>query len=54
VQGVFPAGVDLSSIAAFDNQTSVSFRFYLYDEYSGQNNRHLGVDAIAISVTADP
>lgn len=40
--------VDLSAMTAFSNSTSITFRFYLYDEYSGNNNRRLGIDNIEI------
>ncbi len=52
--GKYSASVDLSSMTAFDNLSSVTFRFYLYDEYSGTAGRRLGVDDISVSATAVP
>lgn len=48
-QGAFPTFVDLSSNPDFDEVSSVTFRFYIYDEYVGQNNRYIGVDNIDVS-----
>lgn len=53
-QTLFPASVDLSEITGFDNVSEVTFRFYLYDTYVGQQNRRLGVDNIEISVIPEP
>jgi len=47
-QGVYPAQADLSSVPGFAGLTSVTFRLYLYDAYTGQNNRRLGVDDLII------
>jgi hypothetical protein len=47
--GRYPTFVDLSSNADFDEISSVTFRFYLYDEYGTQNNRYFGVDNIDVS-----
>jgi sialate O-acetylesterase len=46
--GVYPASVDLLSNTAFDNQTNVTFRFYLYDAYSGNSARRIGIDDLQI------
>jgi hypothetical protein len=48
-QGVFPTFVDLSSNPDFDEISSVTFRFYFYDEYIGANNRYFGIDNIDVS-----
>jgi hypothetical protein len=48
----YAASADLSAIAAFDNLTNVTFRFYLYDQYTGNNNRRLGVDDIVIQASS--
>jgi hypothetical protein len=48
------ATVDLSSISGFTDLTTVTFRFFVYDEYSGQNNRRIGVDDIQVSVIPEP
>jgi len=47
--------VDLSSISGFEDLSSVTFRFYVYHEYTGgQANRRIGVDDIQISVIPEP
>jgi len=46
--GVYPCSVDLLSKSEFDSRTHVTFRFYLYDGYTGQNNRRLGIDDLQI------
>ena len=46
--GVYPCSADLSSIALYDNRTNVTFRFYLYDGFTGQNNRRLGIDDLQV------
>jgi hypothetical protein len=47
--------VDLSSISGFEDLTSVTFRFYVYHEYTGgQANRRIGVDDIQVSVIPEP
>jgi hypothetical protein len=51
-QGVYSGEVDLSVMAAFSNLTSITFRFYLYDGYSGTNNRRLGIDNIEIQAVS--
>lgn len=48
-QGVYPAAADLSSNEDFQDFTSATFRFYLYDEFTPQDNRRLGVDNIQIT-----
>lgn len=53
-QGLFSANVDLSEITGFESVSDVTFRFYLYNDYSGQNNRRHGVDNISISVIPEP
>jgi hypothetical protein len=52
--GLFPASVDLSEISGFESVSEVTFRFYLYDTYIGQQNRRLGIDDIQISVIPEP
>ena len=49
-----PISVDLSSISGFTDLEEVTFRFYVYDEYSGQQNRRIGVDNIQVSVIPEP
>jgi sialate O-acetylesterase len=55
--GLYSALVDLSSNASFENLNSVTFRFYLYDAYAGNNNRRLGIDNLllmAASAVSNP
>ncbi len=52
--GIYPAIADLSSLAGFSSQTSVTFRFYLYDQYTGSANRRIGIDDIRISQDGVP
>jgi hypothetical protein len=46
--GIYPAHANLSLVPGFSGISSVTFRFYLYDAYTGQNNRRLGVDDLII------
>jgi sialate O-acetylesterase len=57
MNGEYPLSIDLSAVGGFENCINVTFRFYLYDEYDGQNNRYMGVDDIQVktgSATAFP
>lgn len=45
-----PLQIDLSTFEGFDGATTVTFRFYLYDDYEGQNNRRIGIDAVSLHV----
>jgi arylsulfatase len=40
--------VNLDALEAFREVTEVTFRFYLYDEYQGQNNRRIGIDDVIV------
>jgi hypothetical protein len=51
-QGIYSGEADLLSVAMFSNLTSVTFRLYLYDGYSGTNNRRLGIDNIEIQAVS--
>jgi arylsulfatase A-like enzyme len=47
--GVYRIVADLRLYDGFEFVRRVTFRFYLYDAYTGQNNRRLGIDDLAIS-----
>lgn len=40
--------IDLTEFQGFDGADEITFRFYLYDEYEGQNNRRIGIDSVQI------
>lgn len=52
--GVYAQSVNLAALPVFDGLSSVTFRFYLYDEFSGNNNRRLGIDNITILFAGPP
>jgi arylsulfatase A-like enzyme len=47
--GVYPLSVDLSLDDAFDGVEQVTIRFYLFDSYTGNNNRRLGIDDVVLT-----
>jgi hypothetical protein len=47
IQGVYPASAELNMA----NIDQVTFRFYAYDLYVGNNNRRLGIDDIVVTGT---
>jgi hypothetical protein len=50
----YSTSVNLLAASGFTNRSQVTFRFYIYDEYSGQNNRRIGIDDIELSVVSRP
>lgn len=50
----YPAAASLSDAGGFEGLTNVTFRFYVYDLYAGQNNRYLGIDDIELSLATPP
>lgn len=49
LNGVYYVSVDLTGFDGYENRQEVTFRFYLYDSFSGANNRRIGIDELKIS-----
>jgi sialate O-acetylesterase len=47
--GVYPVSADLAATPGFEAVTAVTFRLYLYDSFTGSNNRRLGFDNLLIA-----
>jgi hypothetical protein len=52
LNGLYPTNVNLSAVSGFLNTNLVTFRFYLYDTYSGSSNRRIGVDDVSVETVA--
>jgi len=48
MNGKYAATLDLSGVDGFSHAKSVTFRFYLYDTFEGQNNRFVGIDDLSV------
>jgi hypothetical protein len=48
MQGKYPGTVDLANMVGFTGLKSVTFRFYLYSDFQGPNNRYMGIDDLVL------
>jgi hypothetical protein len=40
--------IDLTRFKGFESARAITFRIYLYDDYTGQNNRRIGIDFVIL------
>jgi len=45
---LYPSSADLDGLPGFDNVREITFRFYIFDEFEGNNNRLIGVDEVRV------